>query len=245
MLIVLPPSETKSHGGTKPAVDFDRLSFPALNPIRKTSAADLTALTGETALDILGLSAKQSDWIDINQQLLTSPCTPAILRFTGVLYDALDSGSLTAAALNRIAIGDALFGLVMAKDDIPNYRLSGTTKLPSSTDNHTPTMRKRWGKAISTALAEYDGLVVDLRSGAYQQLGKYPPAVTVKVLSEKPDGSRTVISHFNKHYKGLLARALALAPTEATTRLEIAEIAREAGMVMETTADSNELLMIV
>ena len=245
MLVVLPPSETKSHGGNKPAVDFESLSFPALNPIRKTIATDLSALEGAKALDVLGLSAKQSEWLTVNQQLLTSPCTPAILRFTGVLYDALEASSLSEKALNRIAIGDALFGLVMAHDAIPNYRLSGSTKLPSSTTNETPTMRKRWGKAISAVLADYEGLVIDLRSGTYQQLGKCPQAVTVKVLSEQPDGSRKVISHFNKHYKGRLAKVLAESPADATDLLEVAEIARAAGMVIEIQPDSQELLMII
>ena len=101
------------------------------------------------------------------------------------------------------------------------------------------------GKAISAVLADYEGLVIDLRSGTYQQLGKCPQAVTVKVLSEQPDGSRKVISHFNKHYKGLLAKVLAESPADATDLLEVAEIARAAGMVIEIQPDSQELLMII
>ncbi|PZP00150.1 MAG: peroxide stress protein YaaA, partial [Corynebacterium urealyticum] len=40
--------------------------------------------------------------------------------------------------------------------------------------------------------------------------GKLKTAVTVRVESVQPDGSRKVVSHFNKHYKGLVARELAL-----------------------------------
>jgi len=51
-----------------------------------------------------------------NAQLLTSPTLPALERYTGVLYDALDVGTLTRAqrrrADARLAVGSALFGLL-------------------------------------------------------------------------------------------------------------------------------------
>ena len=39
---------------------------------------------------------------------------------------------------------------------------------------------------------------MDLRSGSYAALAPVPGAVTLEVLSERPDGSRAVVSHFNK-----------------------------------------------
>ena len=162
--------------------------------------------------------------------LRTAPTMPALRRYTGVLYDALDVSSLSDATTPHLAIGSALYGLVMGGDPIPHYRLSGSTKLTPGT-----TMKKRWGSAITEALerAEQEhGLVVDLRSGAYQQLGKLKTAVTVRVESVQPDGSRKVVSHFNKHYKGLLARALAQDPS-GTTATEVADIARAAGFTVE------------
>ncbi len=251
MLVVLPPSETKSHGGTEPALDFEALSFPPLTPIRRAIAQDLVALNSEKAPAILGLSAKQQNWVTINQHLFTSPCMSAVLRYTGVLYDSLDPTTLSEESLNRIAIGDALFGLIKASDLIPNYRLSGSVKLPISTPRSgvktrpAPTMRSRWGAAISAVLATHEGIVIDLRSGVYQQLGKHPEAITVKVLSQLPDGSRKVVSHFNKHYKGLLARCLVQSPTSPTTAAEVAAIARAAGLVIEEQPGKQELLMIV
>ena len=57
-------------------------------------------------------------------------------------------------------------------------------------------MRARWGKSITRALTEGDhGLIVDLRSGTYMNLGKVPGAITATVLTT--DGN--VVSHFNKH----------------------------------------------
>ena len=66
--------------------------------------------------------------------------------------------------------------------------------------------------------------MVDLRSGAYRQLGAVPGAVTVRV---ERDGK--VVSHFNKQYKGELARVLALGP-QVDSVDGVAEIARVAGM---------------
>lgn len=241
MLIVLPPSETKAPGGSLPA--GAPLHFPELDPIREDIARDLVALCiddPDAAMQVLGLSEKLRSEVEANQVLHTAPTLPALHRYTGVLYDALDVSSLSDATTHHLAIGSALYGLVMGGDPIPHYRLSGGTKLTPGT-----TMKKRWGSAITEALQRAEaehGLVVDMRSGAYQQLGKLKTAVTVRVESVRPDGSRKVVSHFNKHYKGLLARALAQNPT-GTTAAEVADIARAAGFTVEL--NSAELTLVV
>ena len=75
-----------------------------------------------------------------------------------------------------------------------------------------------------------DETVVDLRSGSYAALGRVPGAITVDVLSERPDGSRAVVSHFNKAHKGRLARALAVTRAEPTDAAGVAAVARRAGL---------------
>ncbi len=242
MLIVLPPSETKSFGGDHPPLDWDSLSFPELNSVRKQIAADLVAL--DDPFTVLGISDKLAVEVEANQQLLTSPTTPAILRYTGVLYDALSADTLPNEALQRLAIGSALFGVVRAEDLIPHYRLSGGTKLPTRSSSTTPTLKSRWGGLITEVLSSADGLVVDLRSGTYQQLGRLKTAITVRVESVQPDGSRKVVSHFNKHYKGELARVLALSEQDPTSIDEVAAIARAAGMTVEITS-STALTLVV
>lgn len=242
MLIVLPPSETKSFGGDHPPLDWDSLSFPELNSVRKQIAADLVAL--DDPFTVLGISDKLAAEVEANQQLLTSPTTPAILRYTGVLYDALSADTLPNEALQRLAIGSALFGVVRAGDLIPHYRLSGGTKLPTRSSSTTPTLKSRWGGLITEVLSSADGLVVDLRSGTYQQLGRLKTAITVRVESVQPDGSRKVVSHFNKHYKGELARVLALSKQDPTSIDEVAAIARAARMTVEITS-STALTLVV
>ena len=242
MLIVLPPSETKSFGGDHPPLDWDSLSFPELNSVRKQIAADLVAL--DDPFTVLGISDKLAAEVEANQQLLTSPTTPAILRYTGVLYDALSAGTLPNEALQRLAIGSALFGVVRAGDLIPHYRLSGGTKLPTRSSNTTPTLKSRWGGLITEVLSSADDLVVDLRSGTYQQFGRLKTAITVRVESVQPDGSRKVVSHFNKHYKGELARVLALSEQDPISIDEVAAIARAAGMTVEITSPTALTLVV-
>lgn len=209
MLVILPPSETKSDGGRGAPLDLDTLSFGELNPIRKRIGEAIVDLAGDLDASrvTLGLGRTQLAEVDRNADLWLSPTRPAIERYTGVLYDALDHASLTRAgktkAADRLAIGSALFGVVRAIDPIPAYRLSGGSKVPEM-----PTLAAVWKPALSDALDAVDDFIVDLRSGIYQQLGPVHGAVTATVVTEATDGSRKVVSHFNKHYKGLMAREL-------------------------------------
>ncbi|MBP3087832.1 peroxide stress protein YaaA [Corynebacterium sp. sy017] len=261
MLIILPPSETKISGGDHPSLQLEKLSFPQLNSIREDIAHDLAALDPQQALSILGISEKLLDEAASNTQLFHSPTMPALLRYTGVLYNALDAASLPEHAWQRLAIGSALFGLIRADDLIPHYRLSGNTKLPrrgrslhhdgsftaTDTANATvPTMKSRWGTSIKDTLSDIGELIIDLRSGTYQQLGKLSSAVTVRVESCQPDGTRKVVSHFNKHYKGQLARILALSTDQADSIDDVIHISRAAGLRIEHNNNKpTELTLVV
>lgn len=230
MLIVLPPSETKAHGGQSAPLDFAALSFPELNPYRRSIASTLSNLKVDEAMEVLKLSEKLRGEAESNRELMTSPTMPALNRYTGVLYDALDPATIDD--WSQLAVGSALFGVVGGADLIPHYRLSAGSKLEGRT------MKSRWGASISTALEAVDGLILDLRSGNYQALGKVSRAVTVRV--ETPDGK--VVSHFNKHYKGLLARELAA--TKAETAKDVAELAQAAGLNVAVTSPT-ALTMVV
>lgn len=240
MLIILPPSETKAHGGSGAALNWHELSFPALNPIRQEIAAELSSLDVDEALEVLKLSEKLRGEAESNRELASSPTMPALERFTGVLYDALDAPTLPPEARRYLAVGDALFGLVRADDLIPHYRLSGSTKLGGRT------LKSRWGTAITDelrALVDAGEFLLDMRSGTYQQLGKLKDAATVRVETVQEDGSRKVVSHFNKHYKGELARVLALSGERVSSLKDAASVAQEAGM--STELRGSELVLVV
>jgi uncharacterized protein len=246
VIVLLPPSETKRPGGDGAPLRFDALSAPRLNALRETLADELVALSGDPAAArrALGLSASQDAEIERNAALYTSSTMPAIERYTGVLYDALDVASLTGAAAARarvrLAVGSALFGLLRADDPIPAYRLSASSKLPDR-----PSLASRWRPELEPVLADLAAgeLVVDLRSGSYAGLGRIPGAVGVDVLSEHPDGRRTVVTHFNKAHKGRLARVLVSSRAEPDDAARVAAVARRAGMRVERSGD--ELTVIV
>lgn len=198
----------------------------------------------EASRSALGLSASQDAEIERNAALRTAPTAPAINRYTGVLYEALDIDSLrgTAAARAgaRLAVGSALFGLLRATDPVPAYRLSASSKLPGQ-----PGLAKRWRPVLEPVLAEIAAaeLVVDLRSGSYAALAAVPDSVRVDVVAEHPDGRRVSVSHFNKAHKGQLARVLATTRAEPDDAAAVAAIARRAGMRVER--DDRQLTIVV
>lgn len=240
MIVLLPPSETKRGGGDGPALTVDSLVCPALSQVRTELVDQLVALAADPATSraALGLSASQDKEIERNAALWTAPTMPALHRYTGVLYDALDVTSLRGASADRatarLMVGSALFGVVRADDLIPAYRLSAGSKLPGR-----PTLASTWRPVLEPALAELAArdLVVDLRSGSYANLAKVPGAVTVDVMAEAEDGRRTVVSHFNKAHKGRLARALSTSRSDPADAAAVAGIARRAGMRVERRGD--------
>ncbi|MFI5504033.1 YaaA family protein [Corynebacterium kutscheri] len=231
MLIILPPSETKHRGGDGAPLNFASLSFPSLNRTRLEIAQELATLDVDEAMKILKLSEKLRGDAEANTKLFNSPTTPAIMRYTGVLYDALQANDLRHP--ERLAIGSALFGIVRAFDPIPYYRLSGQSKLSGVT------LKSRWATQITDALAQVDELILDFRSGVYQSLGKAPKAYTIRV--ENKEGK--IISHFNKHYKGVLARVLAHHPEQATTIDEVIEIAHNNRLNLRIVG--SQLVMVI
>ena len=246
MIVLLPPSETKHVGGDGPPLRLETLSAPELGPLRESLVDELVKLAAdhEACRQALGISASQHVEIERNAALRSAATLPAISRYTGVLYDALDIGSLRGAsaarARTRLAVGSALFGLLRADDPVPAYRLSATSKLPGR-----PTLAARWRPLLEPVLAQLasDELVVDLRSGSYAALGRLPGAVKVDVLAEHADGKRTVVSHFNKAHKGRLARALATTRAEPDDAAQVATVARRTGMRVER--QGNELTVVI
>lgn len=246
MIVLLPPSETKRPGGDGSALRMELVSSPALCPLRIELVDELIELSADRAASrrALGLSASQDAEIARNAALRTAPTMPAIHRYTGVLYDALDIDSLRGAAevraRSRLAVVSALFGLVRADDLIPAYRLSASSRLPGR-----PTLAARWRPVLEPVLSEIaeQDLVVDLRSGPYAALGKVPGAVSVEVVAEHPDGRRTVVSHSNKTHKGRLARVLSTSRAEPCDAAAVAAVVRRAGMRVERRGDHLTVLV--
>jgi len=211
VLILLPPSETKRDGGDGRALDTALLRFPGLSSSRNELVRALVALAADERATVaaLKLGPTQLGEVARNAAAATSPTMPAIDRYTGVLYGALDAGSLSVDA-RRFAAGhllvhSALLGPVGGLDAVPAYRLSHDSRVPGFV------LKRHWPGAVSEALDSVPGVLLDLRSEGYAALGPLPQrpgAVYLRVLTEGADGTRRALNHFNKQGKGRFTRAL-------------------------------------
>ncbi|GGI47793.1 cytoplasmic iron level regulating protein YaaA (DUF328/UPF0246 family) [Agromyces flavus] len=237
MLLLLPPSETKRDGGDGSPLELGNLSFSGLHAARSTVLEATIRLAADDAamMRALKLGPRQAGEVERNRRLDESPTMPAIDRYTGVLYDALDAASLDPAARahagERVVVHSALFGLVGAADHIPAYRLSHDSRLPGLR------LRSHWREPIGAELEAVDGLVVDLRSEGYAELGpapQRPDSVFVRVVSVDERGRRRALNHFNKRAKGLFARALLEDRADPTDVADLLAWARGRGIPLES-----------
>lgn len=248
MLILLPPSETKREGGLEgSALDLDALSFPSLAASRRAALAELRSLSSDldAAVVALKLGPKGAPQAAKNRLVRTGPVLPALERFDGVLFDALDASTLSPAAIARagehVAVHSALFGLVGALDPIPDYRLSHDSRLPGRS------LKTLWRTAIAGELERVPGVILDLRSAGYAALGPLPrreDALFVRVVAEGEDGRRRALNHFNKQGKGRVVRSLLESDADVSSVDELLGWAASAGIRLERGAPG-ELDLIV
>lgn len=248
MLILLPPSEGKTEPRRGKPLDLASLSSPSLTPAREQVIDALVSLCAGDVADaarVLEVGSTQHDLVTLNARLRTAPTARADHVYAGVVYDALDVPTLSAAArrraTTRLAVVSSVFGLVRPGDRIPSYRLSGGTSLPGL-GPVAGLWRAHLGPAVEEAVG--DGLLVDLRSGMYGAFWR--PATTrvatVRVLHEV-GGVRKVVSHFNKATKGRITRALLEDGTNPRTPARLAEALRDLGWTVEL--DGTQLDVIV
>ena len=221
MLVLLPPSETKRDGGEFAPVDVATLSFPSQLRARREVTKALAALgrSRDECVRVLKLSPKQLDEVMRNRTILKSPTMPAIDRYTGVLFDALDALSLPKSARNflrdHVVIGSAAFGLVRAMDPIPAYRLSFDSRLPGL---KAGSLKHTWATTGSAVLAADSNFILDARSEGYASLAPLPAgsnSTYLRVVTRAEGGEVRALNHFNKKGKGEFLRALALDAKES------------------------------
>ncbi len=249
MLILLPPSETKRTGGAGAPLELGRLAFGDLARQRETVVEALVALAADEdeSARVLKLGPKQRGEIALNAVLRTSPTMPAIDRYTGVLYDALDAASLDRPArrwlAGHVAVHSAPFGPVGALDPIPSYRLGAAASIPG-----LPSLKRLWGDAVTTAIEHAQpSFVLDLRSEAYVALGPVPagiPSAYVRVVTQGADGAVRALNHFNKHAKGAFVRLLATERPRASSQRGLVHWAADHGVPLRRGA-AGELELVV
>ncbi|WP_435198868.1 YaaA family protein [Janibacter sp. GS2] len=206
MLVLLPPSESKTARARGKALDVGSLSFPGLTSARErvlTALAEVSAR--EDAHEVLGVSPTLVEEVARNTRLTTTPAPPAAHVYSGVLYDALDLESLSPGAKRRanrwLVIVSALFGAVHPHDRIPPYRLSMAVNLPG-----VGPLAGHWRQPLAVELtaAAGEGLVVDCRSSTYVAAWQPSGDAARRWVSVRVPGA----THMAKHTRGLVARHL-------------------------------------
>lgn len=240
MLLLLPPSETKRDGGSGAPLALDALAFEDLHEPRAKlidAVVDL-ARDHDAMMRVLKLGPRQAAEVGRNRALLTAPTMPAIDRYTGVLFDALDAPSLDEGAREfadrTVVVHSALFGLVGALDPIPAYRLSHDSRVPGVR------LKSYWREHLADVLDRESGLIVDLRSEGYAELGPAPArpgSVYVRVVSIDGAGRKRALNHFNKQAKGRFTRALLERRPEVETIDDLLDWGRTEGFSMQFGAD--------
>ncbi len=245
MHIVLPPSETKRDGGNSLPLDIAGLSFPKLAPTRRKLVNAVVALARDEAASLraLKLGPKGAPEVARNRQVKKSPTMPALERYTGVLYDALDAPSLGAVARarasERVLIHSALFGLIRADDTIPAYRLSHDSRLPDVS------LKGEWAAKNAAVLTGLGGLILDARSEGYVELGPAPAgSIFLRVVTRAEGGAVRALNHFNKKAKGEFTRDLLSLEQAPESADELIEAAQALGWTLEP-GSADELNLVV
>jgi cytoplasmic iron level regulating protein YaaA (DUF328/UPF0246 family) len=221
VLILLPPSEGKTAPSEGAPVDVPSLPFPGLGRTRERLLDVLSRLTFPRALKYLDIGPGLEEEARRNLTLRDAPAAPAHEVYTGVLYEHLGLGSLP---VGNVLIASALWGFVRPTDRIPAYRLSMGATLP-----RIPSLPALWRDPLRRALPD-EGLIVDMRSGAYTAAWK-PKQATVLGVRAFVDGK--TVSHMVKATRGDVARILLSSEQTPEAPEDVAAIVRQAGLSVE------------
>jgi cytoplasmic iron level regulating protein YaaA (DUF328/UPF0246 family) len=222
VLILLPPSETKATRSRGRPLDLDRLSSPELAPVRRKVLDALAEVSVRPdAADVLRVSPGLQEEIDRNTRLLEASSRPVAELYTGVLYDALDLGSLDPVsrrrAQRRVVVQSALFGVLRLTDRVPSYRLSMGVNLPG-----VGPLAGHWREPLAEVMPGLAGrgVVVDCRSSTYAAAWVPRGPLAERWVQVRVPGA----THMAKHTRGLVTRALCGTDADPRTPQALAEV---------------------
>ena len=155
LLVLIPPSLTKSTGGRRVAKVglFDAELNEARATVNEALAAFLARASTKELETVLNAKGPLLDRSLSATRLLASgdaPLTPAWRRYQGVVWSHLDPASLSAATRRRVLVPSGLYGLVTSEDPISDYRLRMNARLGS-----LGILANFWRPRVSAVLARH------------------------------------------------------------------------------------------
>lgn len=209
-LILLPPSEAKTPGGTSRS-SKDRFADELGTSRMIVRAALSEALDRLSGADLGKLLRVRGALFERAQSAMCrivdedAPVMPAWRRYSGVVWEHLDPSTISASARSRILVPSALYGINSAEDAIADYRLT-----MHSTLSRIGNLARFWRPELTELLCSVRGnpTIVSLlpaehaRSIDMSQLGN-----VVQVQFVQPDGQGAA-GHHAKAAKGRFARHL-------------------------------------
>jgi hypothetical protein len=197
-LVLLAPSEDKAPGGKLGTLP----ESPAQRWVRDR-LVDLVVHGGPAAqarvfdVKAAALEKAREEALALRHPV---PLRPALARYSGVAFQALDAASLDPSLWTRVFILSNLRGLLRGDDLVPPYKL----KLSG-----LPGLKAHWQRHLGEALAALpEGPVWELlpQDSAALLKGWARPRHTVEIV----DSRGRAISHWSKLYRGRVARWLLL-----------------------------------
>ncbi len=207
MYILFASSQSKNSGGNYNPYAIDSFILPEIFEHRQQIVKLYEQFIHDNPIDEVstwfGLKDKNETKKNI-YYLTRQPTMKAIQRYTGVAYDAIDYENLDKKSRtyidHKVVIFSDLFGAVMAKDFIPNYRYKQGAKLPNID------VAKYYKKHLKNSLYEILGdEILDLRAGYYDKY--YKPIASVITYKFIKNGK--LVSHWAKYYRGKLLKDIA------------------------------------
>ena len=209
MKILLAPAETKREGGDFPPYSKENFEYTDIFDVKDKIVREYEYFLQKSSIEELSIwfglkNLKECE--KYKNSIVSKPTMKAILRYTGVAFDALDYENLDSSTQNycdeNIILFSNLFGPIKSSDLIPNYKFKqGATLSSIDVINEYKIKTKEF---LDNEIGEE---VIDLRAAFYDKFYKINPSS--KVVTYKFLKNGKVVSHWAKHYRGLLVKEIA------------------------------------
>jgi hypothetical protein len=213
-IILLPPSEGKAKEGnenkpyrlvenSKQHNYFKKLNFDRQYLINSLKEAISISETKELEKIFELKDKKLQEAIENILDILNLPTLPAIERYTGVMFKAMNYQNLSDIEKERanqsILFISGLFGLLKPQDYIPEYKLKISSKIKDL--SITQFWKERLRGILELEIK--DKLILDLLPQTHQKVLEYNSLDTIKIqFAKKENGKLKQEGHFSKELKG-------------------------------------------